>query len=459
MAKNILDSLYILDEIKSGLRDVFQKSNVDLANDKAMDQFVSNIKERFSNLSLATSPTPDKDVEKLYQNISRDVKDLVNELGLNQNQKNMATAAVAQVTNQTLEAAGFKTDPLAQKIISEHAHKDYYGAVSTLPATSVAQIDKLTTYQNNIHQLRYGQQNKTLDEIAKLNAESQKDLNVSQIKGQNTLDAIAKLNAKLQKDLNLNNRQVNELNIGLGNHLEKTKGVKEYVENNQQFSNDASLNLSEKITKYLDAKTAEKTAEISAKKSQPRVQNAKEALIGARKSVTKTAKTAWKSPSKSAPSGVQSEVKLSTKRAIPQWNKKVAQKSDNNPKMVATDYRNSQEITQKAAVITSLITQKAVVASEQKTSDLNNKEKKSKKNTVSSIVKNIPKMLKNVATNPTKPERDYHNAVTHLEREAIQKAEKLGKEISDKAKTAAALAKEGKNRIKKAVKKKFGQSH
>lgn len=385
--------LKIIEELNLGLRNAFKESHVgnEQNHEHLVNKFVEATKvhyRRSQDPDRRKLMAPEANMKMLYQDIGEDFKDLVNKLNLDQKQKDEATQVVAKYTNLALESTGFvpSSSLSAGKIIAEDIHKDYQAVVDSLPMTNKNQLDAQAKYQTDVEQM------------------------ISSQKSGNILDEIAKLNAKLQKDLNLNDRQINELNIGAGHYIHNHQ--KEFADDLKNISKDDISR--EDITKYLDAKTAE----ISAQKSQTRAQNAaKNVVIGARRATTK-----------------------------------VAQSSDKTPKMVA--------------------------------SDLNNKEKKSKKNTVSSALKKGVEIPYRVFWDPKERDISYDAKVREIERDvkvraakvkkdlgtrlgnaksavshamppgAKEYAEKLGHDALDKANAAVGLAKEGKNRIQKIVQNK-----
>lgn len=262
-------SLNIIEQLKDGLKNTLKASNV--GNEKNHEDLVN----KFVNATktyYASSQDPDRkkfmepeeNMKMLYQNIGEDFKDLVNKLSLDQKQKDEATQVVAKYTNIALESTGFLPLklPSAGKIIAEDVHKNYEEVVDSLPMTNKHQMDAQAKYKTDVERV------------------------ISDPKRGNILDEIATLNAKLQKDLNLNDRQVNELNIGVGHYIEQHRS---------NFAADLKNNMSrEDITKYLNEKTAASYQTLS----QTRAQAAKSAVIDAGKRATTISSAVKNTPAK-----------------------------------------------------------------------------------------------------------------------------------------------------------------
>lgn len=372
--------LKMIEELNPGLQKAFKASNV--GNEKnhgdLVNKFVQETKKHYQSFNdpdRRSLMKPEDNMKMLYQDIGEEFKDLVNKLGLNQSQKDEATQIVAKYTNLALESTGFTplSSSSAGKIIAEDAHKDYQAVVDSLPMTNKNQMEAQVKYKGEFDRV------------------------ISDPKRGNILDEIAKLHAKLQKDLNLNDRQINELNIGAGHYIHTHQ---------KNFASDLKDNMSrEDITNLLN----EKTAKSAEKLNQTRAQAAKSVVVGAGKRATKTVTSQWQNPSKSEATLPGAQVKISQKREkITQWKK--AELSDKNPKIAVSGYRKSQEISQKPSDF-----------NEQKVGNL----KKGKQNNVISKLQNISETVKNVATKPTERERQYDAAVRGIEADVKAKATQL----------------------------------
>lgn len=430
--EDLKESLDIIEMLKRRLTtelNAIHVGNKKIA-DSAINKFVDETKKHytmFQDPDYKNLMSPDENIKMLYQKIGEDFKDLVNKLGLNQSQKDEATKIVANTTNLALQSAGFKPSlSSAGKIIAEDVHQNYQEVVDSLTMTNKAQMDAQAKYKTDVERV------------------------ISDPKRGNILDEIAKLNAKLQKALNLNDRQINELNIGVSHYIN---------DNRRNFESDLKGDISrEEITKVLN----KKTAESAQKPTKTRVQAAKRVVIAASKSATKTLTSQWQNPSKSETALSDATVKISQKREKPAKSKKV-ERSDKNPQIAASNYQKSQEITQKGPDI-----------NEHTVGDL----KKGTQNNVISKLQNIPKTVKKVATKPTKLEQVYDAAVRGIEADVKQKANakfteikstvshkmppeakefatKIGHDALEKARAAAERVKGAKDRIKQSVKKTF----
>ena len=421
-------SLGIVNLLKSTLKDELNATRVgnEKISDHAINEFVENTKTRYRDFDTANSKNPsntNQNLTKLYQDISVDFKDSANKLGLSQNQKDVAVELVTKVIKLALETNDFNGLPSAKDIIAEHAHIKHRDVVNDLFTENSDALQKKNQYLQKINDLREG------------NTE-------------NKFDKIAKLNAKLQQDLSLNDRQVNELNIGVSHYIN---------DNRRNFKSDLKGDISrEEITKVLNQKTAEIIAQ---KPTKTRAQAAKSVVIGARKSAKKTITSQWQNPSKSGETLPDATVKISQKREKPaKWKK--AERSDKNPQIAASDYRNSQEVDPKSSHINNL----------HNVSNLDKKQVKQDNKTI------LSRVLKTIPT--TKLERVYDAAVKGIEADVKQKANaklteikstvshkmppeakefatKLGQDVSATAHAAAERVKGAKDRIKHAVKKTF----
>lgn len=395
MADNDLDSaskvgLKEIEGIKKSLNLKFS-SRIDAA--EPINEFTKAINTHYSNfLSLHHTQLDLKDnlnlknnMQELYQNVSLDFKLLADKLAFNQNDKKQVLNDVVKqidlaflVSSQHLQGLDKVSEIIpqnqAQKIIAEYANENHRDVVTSLVTENLDQLQKKTQYLKKINDLREGDT-------------------------ENKFDKIAKLNAQLQKDLNLNDRQINELNIGVGHYINSNRGA--FKADFEKLQGKDKDNISrEDITKVLN----KKTAESAQKPIKTRVQAAKSVVIGASKSATKTVTSQWQNPSKSEATLTDTKVKISQKREkTAQWNK-VAQSSDKNPKIAASNYRKSQEVDSKSSHINNL----------HNVSNLDKTQVKQDNKTI------LSRVLKTVPT--TKLERVYDAAVRGIEADVKQKA-------------------------------------
>jgi hypothetical protein len=353
-------------------------------------EFNQEVETHYTNFLLAyTAGLPLKqNMQEFYQNVGYDFKTLTDKLLLNQNDKSQALTEILKNIDLAFLASAAKVEGLSQvstiisyeearKIVAEDEHKDYPDVVKNLVSTNHKHIQIKENYIQAINAVR-------TDE-----------------KIENKLDKIAKLNAKLQKDLNLNDRQINELNIGVGNYIKNNPG--NFRSDLEKLKGNNKEEISrEDITKYLNEKTAESYPTLS----QTRAQAAKSAVLGVGKRATKTVTSQWQNSSKS-------EAALAEKPS------------------------DTQEIAPKSSGI-----------NEQTASDLNKTVEKGKKNTASSIIQKIPKKIKKIVSEPTQLERKYDAAIRRIDNDVNAK----WKEIKQDARTRLGITSSGSHKMPPKVK-------
>lgn len=317
--------LNIIEELKGGLQNALKTSNVgnEKNHEDLVNKFVAETKKNYKSFNDPNRQDPQllppqKNLEMLYQNIGEDFKDLVNKLSLDQKQKDEATQIVAKYTNLALESPGFTPLSLssAGKIIAEDVHKDYQEVVASLPTTNKNQMDAQAKYKTDVAWV------------------------ISDPKRGNILDEIAKLNAKLQKDLNLNDRQINELNIGVGHYINSNQGA--FKADLEKLKGNTQEEISrEDITKYLNEKIAESNEKIVP----TRAQAAQKVVIGAGKklqNIPKTVKKVATKPTKleqvydAAVRGIEADVKQKANAKFTEIKSTVSHKMPPEAKEFAT---------------------------------------------------------------------------------------------------------------------------
>lgn len=435
MADNDLDSA-----LKVGLKEIAgitKNLNLKFADRiyaaAPINEFTQAVNTHYNNLvSLYEHNPPLKEnMQDLYQYISNDFKLLADKLAFNQNDKKQVLKDVVQKIDSAFKASSkhlkgleevSKIIPKAQakNIIAEHAHEYHSEVVKDLFTEALKAKDKKDEYLNKLNALR------------------------TDTKTENKFNKIAKLNAKLQQDLNLNDRQINELNIGVGHYINNNRSA--FKADLEKLSGKNQDNISrEEITKVLNKKTA--------KSAQTLTQTAKEAVLEVGKRATTNFKAAV------LPQQEQSNtIPLTSLEKPTQWKK--AERSDKNPKTAASDYRNSQEVDPKSSHINNL----------HNVSNLDKTQVKQDNKTI------LSRVLKTIPT--TKLERVYDATVRGIEADVIQKtnaklteikstvshkmppeakefATKLGQDVSATAHAAAERVKGAKDRIKTFIKNKW----
>ncbi|MCP5370001.1 MAG: hypothetical protein H6909_04880 [Rickettsiaceae bacterium] len=314
MANDLETALNMIEMGKDHLTKELQSDN------KAIDSFIKSVKTDYKNFKDpdAQNLVPLKqNLENLYQKIGEGLADLANELNLNPEQKNKATEIIAKITNLAVESSDLTPLHLdsAKQIIVKHAnqnydsakqitaeHKDYNTVINDLPAEP-----------NSKEQQTKEQYIEAIDKVISSKSEDK-------------LNKIAKLNAKLQKDLKLDDQQINELNTAFGDHIDK---------NISSFANSlekhplpkSNLSLAEKITRYLN----DKTAEFSAKQSNWQ-------LIDKAKDAKQRITTTVRNPQKASLKWQKPETQTPT----------ITKKSEKQKKNIIGSSRNNTDISKKA---------------------------------------------------------------------------------------------------------------